>query len=290
MAWTRCQPPNLGKNGHAGPTCHCYKRRMPPFAVHPVSPELEVRVSREMPRLAPALETRSDTRWARASARVEAGGAGRMFNGQVFSIDAITPERITGHLSEYRRLVAQIEDNALFADLGVRSLAACGVLRCADGVVFGRRPSAAIYQASLWQPCPAGSVDGGARGLDGTMDYRAQLLTELREELGLGAEVISDITPLCVVEHAGSHVCDLGMAVRTTLSADAIQEAHRVRGNAEYDPLRIIPVADLCAFISWAGASLVPQAPPFLAHAGLLPHCPRRNVTPYQETRPPRAR
>jgi hypothetical protein len=51
-----------------------------------------------------------------------------LFNGRVFSIDTIAPDRITGHLTEYRRQVAQTEENALFADLGIRSLAACGVL------------------------------------------------------------------------------------------------------------------------------------------------------------------
>ncbi len=188
----------------------------------------------------------------------------------MFSIDTIAPDRITGHMTEYRRLVAQVEDHTLFAALGVRSLAACGVLRCPGGVVFGRRPLAAIYQPGLWQLCPAGSVDTGARRADGTMDCRGQLLTELREELGLPPEAIGAVTPLCVVEHPGSHVCDFGMAVRTSLAPEAILELHRTRGDGEYDPLRIVPVEDIADFISSTGANLVPPAPLFLARAGLL--------------------
>ena len=241
------------------------------FVVHPVRPDLEVRITREMPVLPPALEARIDAIWDQASARVAAGGSGPLFNGRVFSIDTISPGGIAGHLTEYRRLVAQVEDHALFPNLGIRSLAACGVLHCRGGVVIGRRPAAAIYQPGMWQLCPAGSVDAGARRPDGTMDYRAQLLTELLEELGLEAEVIGEVTPLCIVEHPGSHVCDLGMALRTALGADAVLEAHRTLGNSEYDPLRIVPVADLSSFIAWAGATLVPPAPMFLARAGLLP-------------------
>jgi 8-oxo-dGTP pyrophosphatase MutT (NUDIX family) len=248
---------------------------MQPFIVHPIRPDLEVRVTREMPPIPPMLEARIDAIWARAAARVEAGGAGRLFNGRVFSIDTITPGRVTGHLTEYRRLVAQVEDHALFPSLGIRSFAACGVLRCSGGVVIGRRPAAAIYQPGMWQLCPAGSVDAEARRPNGTMDYRAQLLTELREELGLDPDVIGEITPLCLVEHSGSHVCDLGMTLGTTLGPDAILEAHRTRGNGEYDPLRIVPIPDLAAFIAWAGDKLVPPAPLFLARAGLLPRgCP----------------
>ena len=103
------------------------------------------------------------------------------------------------------------------------------------------------------------------------MDYRAQLLTELREELGLEPAVIGEVTPLCLVEHPGSHVCDFGMAVVTSLGPDAILRVHQSRGNGEYDPLRIVPIADLPAFIMEAGATLVPPAPLFLARAGLLP-------------------
>jgi hypothetical protein len=243
---------------------------MQPFVVHPIRPDVEICITRPMPPLPAALEARIDVLWAAASARVAAGGAGHLFNGRIFSIDTIAPDRITGHLTEYRRLVAQVEDHTLFAELGIRSLAACGVLSCAGGVVIGRRPAAAIYQPGMWQLCPAGSVDGGAARADGTMDYRAQLQTELLEELGIGPEFLGEITPLCLVEHAGSHVSDLGMAVRTTLSADAILTAHRTGGNGEYDPLRIVPLAELSEFIEWAGDTLVPPAPVFLACAGLL--------------------
>jgi hypothetical protein len=243
---------------------------MESFVVHPIRPDVEVRINRPMPPLEAALEARIDALWAAASARVAAGGAGQLFNGRVFSIDSITPERITGHLTEYRRLVAQVEDHTLFSGLGIRSLAACGVLSCSGGVVIGRRPAAAIYQAGMWQLCPAGSVDGGAARADGTMDYRAQLQTEVQEELGIGPEFLGAITPLCLVEHAGSRVSDLGMAVHTTLSRDEVLAAHRTSGNGEYDPLRIVPIAELPEFIEWAGNTLVPPAPVFLARAGLL--------------------
>jgi hypothetical protein len=243
---------------------------MQEFIVHPVTPDLEVRVTRDMPPLSPALEARIDQIWTAAAARVEAAGAGKLFNGRIFSIDTLAPGRITGHLTEYRRHIAQTEENALFGELRIRSLAACGVLRCEEGIVIGRRPAGAIYQPGMWQLCPAGSVDAGALRPDGTMDYQAQLLIELREELGLEAGCVGAVTPLCLVEHPGSHVTDFGMAMTTTLGAKAIQRAHHTRGNSEYDPLRIVPIHELATFIAWAGASLVPPARLFLARAGLL--------------------
>lgn len=240
------------------------------FIVHELTAALSVRVTRPMPGLPTALDAEVEALWRTACARVAAGGAGALFNGRVFSADTITPDLITGHLTEFRRVVAQMERPALFDALRVRPLAVCGMLRCAGGVVFGRRHPGAIYQADMWQLPPAGSVDAHAVGTDGVVALNRQLLSELREELGLTPDDVDTPTPLCVVEHPGSHVCDLGMALRSALDGDAIRAAHQKRGNGEYPTLRIVPFEDLPGFLAAAGESMVPAALVFLTRAGLL--------------------
>ncbi|HME19871.1 MAG TPA: hypothetical protein VKI44_00640 [Acetobacteraceae bacterium] len=244
------------------------------FVVHEVAADVVVRVGRAMPDLPAAGDQEVERLWQAASRRVATGGAGRMFNGRVFSADAITPHLVTGHLTEYRRVVAQMEQPELFAELGVRSFAVCGVLRCADGVVVGRRHRAAIYQAGMWQLAPAGSVDAGAVAEDGTIDLRRQLLDELREELGLPPDTVDEPRPLCIVEHPGSHVSDLGLALVTRLSAEAVLAAHRAGGNAEYEQMRIVPEARLAGFLAEMGEALVPSVGEFLIRAGLTNRSP----------------
>ena len=239
------------------------------FVVHEVAPDVVVRVERAMPELPSAVDREVERLWQAASRRVADGGAGRMFNGLVFSADTIAPHLISGHLTEYRRVVAQMERPALFAELGVRSFAVCGVLRCAGGVVVGRRHRAAIYQAGMWQLPPAGSVDAAAVAADGTADLRRQLLRELHEELGLASDAVGEPRPLCVVEHPGSHVSDLGMALVTKLSAKAVLAAHRTHGNGEYEQMRVVAEARLPAFLAEVGEVLVPPAREFLIRAGL---------------------
>jgi hypothetical protein len=246
------------------------RARMDDFVVHDVQPDLRVIVTREMPALPPALDVEVEDLWCAACARVAAGGAGALFNGRVFSADTITPSAITGHLTEFRRIVAQMERPALFHALGVRPLAVCGVLYSRDGVVFGRRHAGAIYQADMWQLAPAGSVDVHAVDGNGAVSPERQVLNELREEVGLVPEDVDKPVPLCVVEHPGSHVCDLGMALRCRVSGTAIREAHATRGNGEYPALRIVPLPDVAAFVAEADDTLVPPAPIFLRRAGLL--------------------
>ena len=239
--------------------------------VHELVTGLRVQVVRPMPDLAPAVDAEVERRWRIACARVAAGGAGALFNGRVFSADTIAPDLMTGHLTEFRRIAAQMERPALFDALRLRPLAVCGVLRCADGMVFGRRHAGAIYQADMWQLPPAGSVDSHAVGADGAVALGRQLLSELREELGLLPEDVDAPVPLCVVEDPESHVSDLGMALRSALDGNAIRVAHAERGNGEYPTLRIVPIEDLPDFLADAGDTVVPPAPIFLARAGLLP-------------------
>ncbi|HEY3846356.1 MAG TPA: hypothetical protein VGL95_04515 [Acetobacteraceae bacterium] len=240
------------------------------FVVHELMPGLRVQVTRPMPDLPPALDAEVERLWRIACARVAAGGAGALFNGRVFSADAIAPDVITGHLAEFRRIVAQMERTELYEELAVRPLAVCGVLRCADGVVFGRRHAGAIYQADMWQLPPAGSVDAHGVAADGLVTLGRQLLAELREELGLTPDNVDAPVPLCVVEHPGSHVSDLGMALRSRLDGVAIRAAHARCGNGEYPTLRIVAVEDLPDFLAEAGDTMVPPAPIFLERAGLL--------------------
>jgi 8-oxo-dGTP pyrophosphatase MutT (NUDIX family) len=240
------------------------------FVVHPLLAAVRVAVVRAMPALAASLEAEIDRIWDAAQLRMAAGGAGRLFNGRVFSADTIAEAHIGGHMTEFRRIVAQMHRPEMFEALGVRPLAVCGVLRCAGGVVVGRRQPPAIYQAGMWQLPPAGSVDAGALRPDGSLDIAGQLLKELREELGIDAGQVGMPRPLCVVEHPGSHVSDLGMAISTCLDAAQVLAAHGAAGNDEYDPLLVVPEADIAAFVARAGTNLVPPASEFLRRDGLL--------------------
>ncbi|MBV9756825.1 MAG: hypothetical protein JO047_07205 [Alphaproteobacteria bacterium] len=229
------------------------------WQVYPVAADVRARLVDEAPLLPAGLDADVEALWEAAQVRTR----GALFNGRVFSADALTPSLLSGHLTEFRRIVAQMDRPDLHAALGVRPLAVCGVVCCHDGVVLGRRPGRAVYQAGMWQLPPAGSVDAAAVQADGWIDLRGQLFRELQEELGLPRNSIAEVRPLCLVEHPGSHVLDLGFWLRTELSGAAVL-AHARDGNGEYEDLEVVPFAALTARLDRLGDELVPPARLFL--------------------------
>ena len=206
-----------------------------------------------MPSLPPALEAEVSAIWMDEQSRRPS-----LFNGRVFCADRIAPDRITGHWTEYRRVLAQMRRPELFDRLRVRSLAVNGLLECTDGLLLGRRHQDAVYLAGCWQAAPAGAVEARRSGHD--LDLTRQLLEELREELGLEAGDIVQLRPLAAIEHAGTHVVDVGFLLRTPLSFADVAARHRSGGNAEYDRLQRVALAEIDRFLQAAGPTLLPSA------------------------------
>jgi hypothetical protein len=236
---------------------------------HALPPDPVLRATRPRPALPPAVDAAVERHWQAARARDPA-----LFNGDVFSAERFTPEGIEGHWTEFRRAVAQMREPALFAALGVRPTAVGGVLTGDGFVVLGQRPACAVYQPGEWQLPPAGSLDPSCLGAGATLDWRAQFLRELAEELGLGPATVAGLAVLGAVEHAGSHVCDIGVAARLTVDAEAVRGAHAAAGNEEYAALALVDPTALAAFLAGQralGRRVTRQAPVFLRLAGLLP-------------------
>jgi 8-oxo-dGTP pyrophosphatase MutT (NUDIX family) len=230
------------------------------WRVHTIAADAVLRIGREQEALPPALERAVALLWQTARARNAA-----LFNGRVFSADTVAPHLLTGHMAEFRRMLAQIARPDLGAALQLRPVAVVGVLLCPDGVVIGQRDSAAVYQPGFWQTPPAGSVDAGALRPDGTLDPQRQLLAELQEELGVPASAVENLAPICMVEHPGSRVLDIVYRIALSWSAGAVLEAHRRHGNGEYARLDVLEHRTLSAAAAALGTQLTPPARLFLS-------------------------
>ena len=95
------------------------------WRLHRVTASLMVRITEPMPDLTAPIEAEIDAIW-----RMEQSRLGNvLFNGRVFSGDVITPELVTGHWTEYRRIVAQLRRPELYEHIRIRPLAVGGVIQ-----------------------------------------------------------------------------------------------------------------------------------------------------------------
>lgn len=234
-------------------------------AAFAVDRRLDVLLGQEPPMVPPELEAGIAAAWSVAQRRAN----GRLFNGRVFSVESAEADRIVGHLVDYRLAVAAFGDPLLATALNIRPLSVSGVLRCPDGIVFGRRTEAATHEAGFWQTPPAGSL-GPAAVRNGRVEPERQIRRELEEELGLRWSVIDRCKPFGVVVHARTGAHDLGMLLETALPFDDIESAWRGSGCTEYTALRVVEEDALDAFVAGEGRALVPSVSRFLRLLGLL--------------------
>jgi hypothetical protein len=228
-------------------------------AAFTVDRRIEIVLGDDPPTVPPELEPGIAAAWSVAQRRA----GGQLFNGRVFSVESAEPDRVVGHLVDYRLAVAAFGDPLIRAALNIRPLSVAGVLRTPDGLLFGRRCEAATHEAGFWQMPPAGSLGAGAvRG--GTVQPERQLRRGVEDELGLSWSAISRCRPFGMVVHARTGAHDLGMVLDTELGFDEIEAAWRAGGSAAYTALRVVEEDALDAFIAREARGLVPAAPHLL--------------------------
>ena len=216
------------------------------FTVHDFLPSAIIDVLGEAPALPPGLETEVQGLWEAEQER----RSNPLFNGRILSASDIAPSRITGHVVEYRRWVAQRARPDLFVALRVRPVAVSGLLQCADGVVFGRRAGTTTQDAGMWELVPSGGVDTSDVERMSRADIRGQILTELHEEVGLTPDKVTEVMPFCLVDDHDSHVIDIGIGLKAPgLAADEVLRAHRESGSGEYGELAVVAQEHLAEFI-----------------------------------------
>lgn len=222
----------------------------PELFLHPLSPDVAVTIEPDPLEVPAQLAPIVDAVWEDEQAR--RGGA--LFNGRTVSVLSHTPGQIHARIVEYRMVLAKRRRPDLFSALPIRPLAVSGLLRCADGLVFGRRGQGVTTDAGLWELVPSGGLDAADGQACGP---RQQILTELVEEVGLDATEIRDCRPFCLIEDRATGVFDIGVALQTDLDADAVEKAHR-RASDEYSELRIVPDHGIAEFLT--GGAILPAS------------------------------
>lgn len=219
-----------------------------------VEPSLLVAATKPQPTIPSSVEAKIETIWQNKRQQ-----APTLFNGHVFSATTLSPARIEGYWTEYRRVLAQMEEPDLFPILQLRPLAVTGLLSNSEGFIMGLRTETSIYMANYWQSPPAGTVENRTVPHEGffphtslPIDLNEQILSETYEELGLTQHEVHVGLPLTTTEHEFTHIVDIGITLTTSLSFADIYDKWKALATKEYSKL------DLLTFEE-ARASLLPS-------------------------------
>lgn len=190
-----------------------------------------------------------------------------LFDGRVLSLVNAGSQAATGEWVPYSWFLAQRRQPDLFAGLGVRAVGVSGILRCPDGLVFGRRSVAMSTGGNQWELVPSGGVDPSAERA-GSIDFTAMIRTELLEEVGVRADSVRVGVPFAWIEDPSEHIIDIGMRLDTELSAATLDEVFVPMKGREYDELRVVPSEQIRDFAETCHGNLLPVSCALLTLAG----------------------
>ena len=181
-----------------------------------------------------------------------------LFNGALYSVMDIQPDRITVRPTEFKQFYAQNQDDSLFVELGIRPLACTGVVRCEGGLVFGKRSESVMLNQGFWELVPSGVFDDAAKSQDGTLSTQAVFTTELVEELGIPESVSSTEDVLIALEDKEQRSVDLILGASVSISTAGVHKYFSDRETNEYSDVKVVPIEGIRDFIAHHARDILP--------------------------------
>ncbi len=168
---------------------------------------------------------------------------GKIFNGQVFCVENFERNRMWGSFQEYKLLVAQYENPALFNDLKLTSLAVTGFFHWKSHILLGHRNSTVAQNQNQWELAPAGGLDPSSIDPCGKIVPLRTLAAEAKEELDIDLNS-QDITPVprLLIENLDDHVIDIVYFAEVDFEKIGLTDKLESFSNEEYDQITLTPL------------------------------------------------
>lgn len=219
-----------------------------------VAPGFEVRVDRAPRSWSAGQEREIDRLWAREQARHD----GALADTTVLAHVAADRRALVGRFVRARDVLAARLAPELFAGAPPAPVEVCALVTLRGRVVLGRRAEHLARWPGCWELVPAGAL--GPRFHDphaATLDYAAQVLTELAEHTPLPPPARGDVRPFALAFDGRARVWSLCTAIDLDLDEDAVRRIERT-ATPTYDAFRVVRPVDVLEAGLWDGDELVP--------------------------------
>ena len=180
-----------------------------------------------------------------------------LFNGKILSAKEYNSDVIIVTEVEYKFYLAKKNNPTKFKQFKIIPVSVSGLLQCLDGIVFGKRSKYVTQYPGFWELVPSGGLDYSLIKSSKKIDYKAQVLNELSEELGVQTQMVKKIKPFCFIFDTESQVLDIGVKISCNYSFESILRFYNKLNFKEYDDLCVVKKGDIPAFIKQNDHQLV---------------------------------
>ena len=180
-----------------------------------------------------------------------------LFNRKAFCFKNLTIEKntaiISGNFIDYKIIIADRKLKSLnLFQVGVSGI--CITNESEPRILFSKRGKSTTEYSDFWELAPSGNLDTSVLGDDSTISYKDQLISEFLEETNLSSDVISKITPFCLIRDNHNHVYDICCKIELDLHS----KIHF--SNSEYISSILVSYSDLPNFIQKNSQNIVPTS------------------------------
>ena len=165
---------------------------------------------------------------------------------------------IRSRFIQYKDFIALRRRPNLFDNQIVRTLGVSGLLMSENCVFFAKRAHHVTGYAGWHELIPSGGIDATFAQGDGSIDFMAHLMLELKEETGIDERHIISKRPFALIFDEADQTWDICVECILSLPVDdAIKIIKRARQNEYVDPVAV-KIGDLHQFIAERKGKVVP--------------------------------
>ncbi len=174
-----------------------------------------------------------------------------LYDGSIFSVHTVTPQKIIGGFVPYRYYVAWRKRPEIRSKVPLKPLSISGITHSRDEVLIGKRSLHIHQYPGQYEFAPSGGVDKESES-NGLIDYTSLVLRELEEDTGIVSADVSRVQLFSLIEDLQEQSLELCFDIEIHGSFSCNSSSH------EYSVLMPWKIDSVEAFLKQQGKDWVP--------------------------------
>ena len=177
---------------------------------------------------------------------------------------------IQSRFIQYKDYIALKRRPDIFKNQEIFTLGVSGLLLSEDHLFWAKRAHHVTGYADYYEIVPSGGIDATFAGESGRVDFVAQLIQELKEEIGVQEKHIIEKNPFALIFDEGDRTYDICVECRLSLKPQRVIEIMRKSRQNEYVKAVAVKIGELEDFLADKNNKVVPTSLAMLEYKGFI--------------------